>query len=74
MLPNFWILAFVFILFTLYFSMIECRYNVIDLSIFVIYDVQYVVTTYGSKTNWIYVFINHKWTTPILNALVLIFF
>jgi hypothetical protein len=27
--------------------MIECSSNVVDLSIFVIYDVQYVTTAYG---------------------------
>ncbi len=32
------------------FLMIECSYDVIDLSIFVIYDMQYVVA-YGSKIN-----------------------
>ncbi len=52
------------------FWMIECSSNVIDLSIFVIYDVQYVVVAYGSKINWIFVFANHKWTAHILNALV----
>jgi hypothetical protein len=31
--------------------MIECSYDVIDLYIFVIYDVQYVVAAYGSKIN-----------------------
>jgi hypothetical protein len=55
------------------FFMIECNYNVIDLSIFVIYDVQYVVVAYRSKINWIFVFANHKWTTHILNALIFIF-
>jgi hypothetical protein len=29
--------------------MIECIFDVIDLSIFVMYNVQYVATTYGSK-------------------------
>ncbi len=33
---------------------------------------QYDATTYGSKINWIYVFANHKGTTCMLNALVLI--
>jgi len=55
------------------FFMIECSSNVIDLSIFVIYDVQYVAFSYGSKINWIYVFANHKWTTCILNALFFMF-
>jgi hypothetical protein len=40
--------------------MIECNYDVINLSIFVIYDVQYFVTTYGSQINWIFVFAKHK--------------
>ncbi len=31
--------------------MIECSFDVIDLSIFVIYDVQYVAFTYGFKIN-----------------------
>jgi hypothetical protein len=31
--------------------MIGCSYDVVDLSIFVIYDVQYVGTAYGSKIN-----------------------
>ncbi len=53
--------------------MIECSYDVIDLSIFIIYDVQYVAIAYGSKINWIFVFANHKWTTSILNALVFMF-
>ncbi len=53
--------------------MIECSFDVIDLSIFVIYDVQYVLTTYGSKINWIYVFAYHKWATCMLNALVFMF-
>jgi hypothetical protein len=55
------------------FFMIKCSYDVIDLSTFVIYDVQYVATTYGSKINWIYVFSNHKWTSLILNALYFMF-
>jgi len=29
----------------------ECSFDVIDLFIFVIYDVQYVVVTYGFKIN-----------------------
>jgi hypothetical protein len=53
--------------------MIECSFDVIDLSIFVIYDVQYVAFTYGFKINWTFVFANHKWATSILNALVFIF-
>jgi len=51
--------------------MIKCNYDVIDLSIFIVYDVQYVASVYGSKINWIFVFSNHKWATRILNALVL---
>ncbi len=35
----------------MHFLMIKCRSNVIDLPIFVIYDVQYVITAYGSKIN-----------------------
>jgi hypothetical protein len=31
--------------------MIECNYNVINLYIFVIYDILYVVATYGFKIN-----------------------
>jgi hypothetical protein len=31
--------------------MIEYSFDVIDLSIFVIYDVQYVTIAYGSKIN-----------------------
>jgi hypothetical protein len=31
--------------------MIKCSYDVIDLNIFVIYDVQYVIVTYESKIN-----------------------
>jgi hypothetical protein len=57
----------------MHFLMIKCNSDVIDLFIFVIYDVQYVATTYGSKINWIYVFVNHKWATHILNALVFMF-
>jgi hypothetical protein len=53
--------------------MIEFKSDVIDLSIFVIYDVQHVVATYGSKINWIFVFANHKWATQILNALFFMF-
>jgi len=53
--------------------MIECSYDVIDLYIFVIYDVQYVVAAYGSKINWISIFANHKWATRILNVLVFMF-
>jgi hypothetical protein len=37
-LPNFWIIVFAFILFAIHFCMIECSYDVIDLFIFVIYD------------------------------------
>jgi hypothetical protein len=55
------------------FFMIECSFDVIDLFIFVIYDVQYVASTYGSKINWTFVFANHKWPTSILNALVVMF-
>ncbi len=35
----------------MHFSMIKCSSYVNDLFIFVIYDVQYVVATYGSKIN-----------------------
>jgi len=55
------------------FLIIECSFNVIDLSIFIIYDVQYVASAYGSKTNQISIFANHKWITHILNALVFMF-
>ncbi len=57
----------------MYFLMIEYSYDVIELSIFVIYDVQYVPIAYGSKINWIFIFANHKWTTHILNALIFMF-
>jgi hypothetical protein len=40
--------------------MIECNFEVINLSIFVIYDVQYVVVAYGSKINWIFIFVNQN--------------
>jgi hypothetical protein len=50
--------------------MIKCNYDVIDLFVFFIYDVQHVTTTCGSEINWIFVFKNHKLTTCILNALV----
>jgi len=53
--------------------MIECSFDVIDLSIFIIYDVQYVAVTYGFKINWIFVYANHKWATHVLNALVVMF-
>jgi hypothetical protein len=33
------------------FLVIKCNFDVIDLSSFVIYDVQYVATAYGSKIN-----------------------
>ncbi len=55
------------------FFMIECNYDVIDLSNFVIYDVQYVAISYGFKINWIYVFVNHKWASHILNTLAFMF-
>jgi len=51
------------------FLMIKCSCDVKILFIFVIYDVQYVTTTYGLEKNWISAFANHKWTTCILNAL-----
>jgi hypothetical protein len=35
----------------MHFLLIECTSNVIDLSIFVIYDVPYAAITYGSKIN-----------------------
>jgi hypothetical protein len=57
----------------IHFSIIECNYEVTDLSILIMYDVQYDVTTYGSKINWIFVFANHKGAIHMLNALVLIF-
>jgi hypothetical protein len=40
--------------------MIKCSFDVIDLSIFVIFDVQYDVVAYGSKKIGIFVFTNHK--------------
>ncbi len=33
------------------FLMIKCSFDVIDLSIFVIYDMQYVTVAYGFKIN-----------------------
>jgi hypothetical protein len=71
--PNFWIIIFAFILITMHFFMIKCNFDVIDVLIFVIYDVQYVTTTYGSKINCISIFVNHKWTTCILNRLIFMF-
>ncbi len=62
---KFWIFKFASILFAMHFLMIKCRSNVIDLPIFVIYDVQYVITAYGSKINWISIYANHKWATCI---------
>jgi hypothetical protein len=50
-LPNFWILVFAFILFAIHFCMIECNFDIINLFIYVVNDVQYVVTPYGSKIN-----------------------
>ncbi len=72
-LPNFWIFVFTSILFAIHFCMIECSFDVIDLSKFIIYDVQYVAATYGFKVNWIFVYANHKWVTHVLNALVVMF-
>jgi len=72
-LPNFWILLFAFKLFAIHFCRIEYNFDVIDLFIFVIYDVQYVAIAYGFKINWISIFANHKWTTRVLNALVFVF-
>jgi hypothetical protein len=51
-----------FILSLIHFCLIKCSY-----------DVQYVVATYGFKINWIFIFVNHKWATHVLNALVLLF-
>jgi len=56
-----------------FFKILDCNYDVVDLSILIMYDVQYDATTYGSKINWKYVFANHKGTTRMLNALALIF-
>jgi hypothetical protein len=39
------------ILSKMYFSIIECNYEVTNLSILVMYDVQYDATTYGYKIN-----------------------
>jgi len=72
-LPNFWILVFAYILFVIHLGMIKCSYDVIDLFIVVIHNVQYVVTTYGSKINWISIFANHKWVARVLNALIFMF-
>ncbi len=55
------------------FFMTKCSFDVIDLSIFVIYDVQYVIATYGSKINLKSIYANHKWAPCILNALVFMF-
>ncbi len=35
----------------MHFSIIECNFKVIDLSILVMYDVQYDAATYGFKIN-----------------------
>jgi len=72
-LPNLWILILAFVLSKMHFSIIECNFKVIDLSILVMYDVQYDAATYGFKINWIYVFANHKGAARMLNAWVLIF-
>ncbi len=40
------------------FSIIECNYEVIDLSILIMYDVQYDVIAYESKIIWIQIFAN----------------
>ncbi len=72
-LLNLWILVFTSTLSKLHFSIIECNFKVIDLSILVMHDVQYDATTYGFKINWIFIFVNHKRTTHMLNAWVLIF-
>jgi hypothetical protein len=53
--------------------MIKCSYDVINSSNFVIYDVQYVRVTYGSKINRISILVNHKCVTHILNALIFMF-
>jgi len=72
-LPNLWIIILAFVLFKMHFSIIECNFKVTNLSILVMYDVQYDAATYGFKINWIFVFANHKGATRILNAWVLIF-
>jgi hypothetical protein len=38
----------------------RCSSNAIDFYIFVVYNVQYVVVTYGSKIKSIFVFPKHK--------------
>ncbi len=35
----------------MHFFMIKCSFDAIDLSIFVIYDMQYVAVAYGPKIN-----------------------
>jgi hypothetical protein len=57
----------------MYFFVIECNYELTNLSILVMYDVQYDAATYGYKINWIFIFANHKGISLMLNALVLIF-
>jgi hypothetical protein len=54
----------------MHFLMIKCSFDVIDLFIFVIYDMQYVAVAYGFKMNWISIFANHKWVAHMLNAFV----
>jgi hypothetical protein len=45
---------FSFILFVIHFYMIECNHDLM-IYLFVMYDVQYAVTIYGSKINCIYI-------------------
>ncbi len=52
----------------IHFCIIECNYDVIDLLILVMYDVQYDVVAYGSKINWISLFANHRGATCMLNT------
>jgi hypothetical protein len=56
------------------FCIIDYNFNVINLSILVMYNVQYDAIAYGYKINWILLFVNHKRTTHTLNALIIIFY
>jgi hypothetical protein len=50
-LPKFFILKFASILFVMHFCIIKCNFDVLNLSIFITYDVQYVVITCRFKIN-----------------------
>jgi hypothetical protein len=59
--------------FLMNFCIIKCNFDITHLLILIMYDVQYNTTTYGFKINWIFVFVNHKRITCVLDALVLTF-